>query len=976
MLTNTQDNAPIGATADVSPQWPAEHEWPAADAPATVHVRFLRDRLGLRCYPTPNAADIAASAKYIYVNAVADWKADRGGADMTAEERVDLQNIADAEAAATSKGPLALTHQAFTEAATITDAMIDRAWGGKHTGRGIAVALGRSTKGFPLAQLDVDPRHGGEIDGPLVASLTSDRAASMTAVTPGGGLHIFVVSDPSLRPQVSGALAPGVELRTTGYAMMPAGASSAGDRHLVGGQSWGRAWVSTGCPQRAPESLRKAVHRVGGAAGSRAVAGGAGGSASGSGEGDDGPLSCDAGSGRATVAISSEVGDGERNASASIIVGLIARPGAVPEDARHALMLMLSEHLVGRDAPASVCREAADEWTRALTRGPRDASFAADVIEAWASVRDQSPRPWRASKARAVARSLWRTADRRLGGEAGAEDLGEGPPLGVAPSWVPSPPPHPAIVAAAHEGSAGADASPHAGPAPGPAASSYAIGGPSPEQAVAALAATVMGLKAANQATGKKAVDLARLFVPLGEMYGAEDMARDEARKPVRVAKLPPFIDFLQGGVDESYPYGYGMGPWFARGLGGLVAGDMKAYGAPGAKGGKTYLVGQMLDGLALQTAHRIMGTPGYEDAPYVLVFWVSEMSKKSEVPMRFVARALGYDAKVTTQGVDAFDSVSLAALRSAGNMSAESYVTHARALRAWHQNPGLDAIDIPAARGDHNFMARDEHWAIMEPHLALRRALLDCSRVIDMSELPDAEGHGRGRIIHDGGPRLVGYVAESMAMVRSEFATRHGIAESDVLCVVCCDPAQRFSGDDGHDSVAALNGMLRAWAKHVAVDLGGAVIFTSDTTKGAVNNMDLGRFCHEDPRKVIAEVFAGSYALSHECDCIAIMAETTPDTDTTGRALMRARVLSGRSGASSEIYPFSWELHTGRFRPLDPKSVPVPEREDRPGFGSGGGGGRSGGAHPPASSSAPLGVRPAKNQPLRPPPRYTGGSD
>lgn len=970
MNPTTQDNAPIGAVADVSPQWPAEHEWPAADAPATVHVRFLRDRLGLRCYPTPNAADIAASAKYIYVNAVADWKADRGGADMTAEECVDLLTIAEAEAAATSKGPLALTHQTFTEASAITDAMVDRAWGGKHTGRGIAVALGRSTKGFPLAQLDVDPRHGGAIDGPLVASLTSDRACSMTAVTPGGGLHIYVLGESTLRPQVSGALAPGVELRTTGYAMMPSGSSSAGDRHLVGGQSWGRAWVSTGRPQRAPESLRKAVHRVGGATGPRAApVGGVGGS----GEGDDGPLGCDTGSGRATLAISSEVGDGERNASAAIIVGLLARPGAVPEDARAALMLALSEHLAGRDAPASVCRETAAEWMRSLTRGPRDASFAADVIEVWAGVRDQSPRPWRASKARAVARSLWRTADRRLGGEAGAEDLGEGPPLGVAPSWVPSPPPHPAIVAAAHGAGAGADVPVASSVAPAP---SYAIGGPTPEQAVAALAATVMGLKAANQATGRKAVDLARLFVPLGEMYGAEDMARDEARKPVRVAKLPPFIDFLQGGVDESYPYGYGMGPWFARGLGGLVAGDMKAYGAPGAKGGKTYLVGQMLDGLALQTAHRIMGTPGYEDAPYVLVFWVSEMSKKSEVPMRFVARALGYDAKVTTQGVDAFDSVSLAALRSAGNMSPESYVKHARALRAWHQNPGLDAIDIPTARGDHNFMARDEHWAIMEPHLALRRALLDCSRVIDMSELPDAEGHGRGRIIHDGGPRLVGYVAESMAMVRSEFATRHGIAEADVLCVVCCDPAQRFSGDDGHDSVAALNGMLRAWAKHVAVDLGGAVTFTSDTTKGAVNNMDLGRFCHEDPRKVIAEVFAGSYALSHECDCIAIMAETTPDTEVTGRALMRARVLSGRSGASSEIYPFSWELHTGRFRPMDPKSVPIPEREDRPGFGSGGGGGRSGGPHPPASSSAPLGIRPAKNQPLRPPPRYPERAD
>lgn len=964
-MSTAQDNAPTGANGDASPQWPAPHEWPTVNASPCVVARFIRDHLGLRPYPTPNAADVAASAKYIFVNAVADWKADRGGADMTADERCELQDIADREADATRKGPLARLHTSFTEAATITDAMIDRAWGGANADRGIAVQLGRSTKGFPLAQLDVDPRHGGDIIGALPASL----ADGLVAVTPGGGLHVFVLADPTLRPQVSGALAPGVELRTTGYAMMPSGSSSAASS-IAGASHHGRSWVSTGRPPVAPASLRKAVHRVGAAAKASALGGGISETGGGAG-GDDGPAP-DVGSGRAALAIASEVGDGERNASASIIVGLLARPGSVPEDARHALMLMLSEHLTGRDAPASVCREAAEEWTRALTRGPRDASFAADVIEAWASVRDQSPRPWRMSKARAVARSLWRTADRRLGGEAGAEDLGEGPPLGVAPSWAPTPPPHPAIAPLPAEDIAAVVAQAQAhGPA-----SDYAINGPTPEQARAALAATTAGLGFTPAAlaaatrpppTGKAAIDLRKLFVPLGEMYGAAEMAIDEARKPVRVAKLPPFVDFLKGGPDESYPSGYGMGPWFGRGLGGLVAGDMKAFGAAGAKAGKTYFVGQMLDGLAIQTAYRLMGIPGYEDAPIVLVFWVSEMAKKSDLPMRFVSRALGYDAKVTTQGVDAVDSVSLAALRIAGMMPAE-YVTHARRLRAWHQNPGLDEHDIAD-------MMRAEFWPIMLPHLAMRRALLDCTRVIDMSILPDAEGHGRGRIIHDGGPRLVAYAAEAMALARSEFCERHHIAEADVLCVVCCDPAQRFAGDDGHDSKAALDGMIRAWSKHVcrADGLNGAVLFTSDTTKAAVKEMDLGRFCQDAGNKVIAEIFAGSQAIAHECDCVGLMAETTPDTETTGRALMRARVLSGRTGASSEIYPFSWELHTGRFRPMDPKSVPIPEREDRPAFGSGGGGGRRPDAHGQASPAAPLGVRPAKNQPLRPPPRYGG---
>jgi hypothetical protein len=300
--------------------------------------------------------------------------------------------------------------------------------------------------------------------------------------------------------------------------------------------------VSTGRPQRAPESLRKAVHRVG--ASCTGEAAGATGDAS-TGHAGDG------GSGRAAQVIAAEVGDGERNAAASVIVGMLARPGAVPEDARAALMLALAEHLAGRDAPASVCHETAAEWTLALTRGPRDASFAADVIEVWASVRDQSPRPWRTSKARAVARSLWRTADRRLGGEAGADDLGEGPGIAAAPEWVPLP---------QHPVAPPTPPTPPTASADAPPSADYVINGPTPEQARAAMQATTEALGFVVPPTvykqvapaGKAAIDLRKLFVPLGEMYGAREMEADEARRPVRVAKLPPFIDFIRGGADED----------------------------------------------------------------------------------------------------------------------------------------------------------------------------------------------------------------------------------------------------------------------------------------------------------------------------------------------------------------------------------------------------------------------------------------
>ena len=79
-MTTAQDNAPIGAVGDASPQWPAAHEWPPADAHPRDHVRFYRDRLGLRCYPTPSLADVLQSAKRFYLEDENDWREDHKGA--------------------------------------------------------------------------------------------------------------------------------------------------------------------------------------------------------------------------------------------------------------------------------------------------------------------------------------------------------------------------------------------------------------------------------------------------------------------------------------------------------------------------------------------------------------------------------------------------------------------------------------------------------------------------------------------------------------------------------------------------------------------------------------------------------------------------------------------------------------------------------------------------------------------------------
>ena len=104
---------------------------------------------------------------------------------------------------------------------------------------------------------------------------------------------------------------------------------------------------------------------------------------------------------------------------------------------------------------------------------------------------------------------------------------------------------------------------------------------------------------------------------------------------------------------------------------------------------------------------------------------------------------------------------------------------------------------------------------------------------------------------------------------------------------------------------------------------------------------------------RLAADIFAGSQAIMHHCDVFAVCGD-----DSLGDHFRRTqwvRVLQGRTGASAECFPFSWETHTGRFRPrkAEPLRKPDPERGGKWG---GGGGGRSrqrrpamfGGSSPP----------------------------
>ena len=873
--------------------WPAPDEWPADDAPPLAWVRFYTERMGWTCYPTPSPLDLAAYRGAEYKDALRDVQG--GEASLTEEERQVLLEYAGEAADKRKSAPL--KGVLWTQLPRITPAMASRWWGGaRGLHRGVCIrpaysALGAAT-GWPVVLSDVDPRHGGDLLGEW-ATLPGPQSA-----TPRGGRHTLMLASGQERQRTGGLLAPGVDLVATTVIRVPSGSSSTD-----------RVWTRLDAPEpappatRAPAPMRPRAPRL---------------------DADGAPLAAlTEGSGRAADALRDPAGVGARNPAAQAIVGMLARPRSCPDDVVAAALEMLAEHAVGRDQTAADLAETTARWRHALTRGPRDVDFAIELVCVWVETRDDNPRPWRHAFTTSVVRNLWKTCDRREEGEAGAEDLGVGPAIADVPEHWDEPTTQPASQPASQPATQPASA-PEPAPAPdmslAPAAApiiatGYVLDGPS-------------DAPPPRRAARKLPFAPGTLFRSSMAAYSREAMTADENSSPLALAVLPPFQDFVRQGPDEAYRYGHGLGPWFSRAFGGLKRGSMVEWGAAGAKAGKTHFVGQFLEGLALQTAYRIIGVPGYEKAPWVLVFWITEMPHENELAMRFIARNIGYDARCTTSGdMSANDIRKLPSLA----MSNDEIVTRARTLADIHYRPRLGT-----SRYDWRVEQNPNQWRVMLPHVALCIAREQCINEIDLAILPPAEGSGRSRVAHDGGPLLVEYVAEEMKYRRTAFCATHGIDEDDVTLIATWDPAQRFAADGASDSKTALDDTLKAINIKLARRSGGVhacVIITSDTTKEAAKNMTLSHFVHDEGRSVAASIFAGSQALQHNFDPIGLMAEpSSPDSTTT---IMRVRLLQTRSSEAGGVFPFRWEMHTGRFLALDPASVPeVPPPEPGGGFG------------------------------------------
>lgn len=877
-------------------QWPDASLWPDDDASNRTWAQFYRDHLGGIVLPMPGPMDIISHTRALARRAAVDYVEDHGR-EPDDETAAALWDAAREIAEAGRKGPIGyIDRSKFAVASDVTDELLDL-WfvsvetssgprAGAHE-RGICILPGRSAKGLPLVLVDVDPRHGGDLDGPWGHALPGPKSA-----TPGGGLHTLMLSTGR---EVAGCdLGAGVDVIASGGTpiSMPAGSATPG-----------RRWLRRDPPVVAPDALckrgrKKTPPRLGAVAASADRQPG-----DDEGEWDEG---------RGAQIVRSECGDGERNDLCKVLVGILARPRACPPDFVAAALELLAEEMVGRDRPSAEVREEAARWQHLLTRGPRDADFAGEFLATWLRVRDTSRTPMKI-KPRKFAASVWKVCDRREEGGAGAEDFGVGPRLGVAGEAMGAAPVTVAV-----------EAVPPTPPTDHPA---EPIPYPPPPTEVAAAAVAASGVDASRWRGG---VDPRNYALSLGEDYTREDLQRDLERKPIRIDAVMPALDFASGVHSTSPdlltpPVRFGWGAGLNTAMRGLSPGSFVAVGASSAGAGKTTFLDWLVNGLGLQTACRLRGVPGYEQAPVCLVVKVSEMPKRNELYSRLAASYLGFDRACLDLGTAAHEDASVALAASRLSMLPEEYVAKARALEDEHGNNERCPL----------YLARNH---------VIRR--------VKLSNLPRHSRRGGVAVHHRSGPDLVDHLADAVDFFREELAHRAGVPAADVLPVVVIDPAQRFAGG-GESQRDAIDAVLGAANELLCTELGCVVFTTNDTTKAAARGVSLDHFLSAEGPGLMADVLAGSQGIMHHASDVIIVhperptlpGEERPGEDPSKRPRpgcrrQWVRLPRSRGGGEAPLaFPFDWEGGTGRLHPREPEPLrPPPERDgERRSFSAGG---------------------------------------
>lgn len=397
--------------------------------------------------------------------------------------------------------------------------------------------------------------------------------------------------------------------------------------------------------------------------------------------------------------------------------------------------------------------------------------------------------------------------------------------------------------------------------------------------------------------------DLDLLFPRASKCRDSASIARDRHGKKLSCEKLPPNLN-ERGFLDDSLPFGTGLGKWLNDALGGGIR--PRYFGllvAKRHKAGKTAFMDQLLTGLTMQGAqHYLDAKAGKPSGPIIQVWTLTEMPS-TELEDRGICRYIGcpQDALAAGDSTVTLPWVIEAAARagiSPGAMTEQIF------------NRAYSAVDT-----DSLFKISRE----------LRRYV--------PTEVFPAENRTTGEKSCQEGVLLLRKLAEYIAYDRARLADDAGVPVSAVWPVLFIDPVHRFI-DASSGEIAGVDAMvkeLRQMANGRASDGSDAMIVfcTADTNKASAGEgKPLKATEVVSASAMVTRAVRGTQSLCHLPNA-GMLLETTPiNGPGNGPMKWRATIHLGFSRGSAvteDAFPFDYEPASGRFTAIEPPPKPVP---------------------------------------------------